>query len=176
MPWPRRETGVDGVRDRKERGDRGPGVPEAIPRGVQRIVADLGLASVDRIWIFPPLVNGRRESGLLTVSVFKEGDDPDRRVLAILPYSAERTGKGLTIESAMAEQGEAPLDRLPRVMEGVVKRTDHDLGDPREVEIQGDPEKLQALLDEFAPELLDPELPPLAPAEASNPPAAEVVS
>ena len=133
------------MKDPYAKGDRGPGVPEAIPRGIQRLGAELGVDTMDRIWIFPPLVSGRKESGLLAVSRFKDGDDPDRRVLTVLPYSAERTGKGLTLESSLEEHGEAPVDRLPRVMEGVVRRAESDLGEPREVEIDGDRERFLAL-------------------------------
>jgi len=155
------------------KGDRGPGVPEAVPRGLQRLAAELGVETLDRVWIFPPLVSGRKESGLLAVSRFKDGDDPDRRVLSVLPYSAERTGKGLTLESSLEEHGEAPVDRLPRVMEGVVKRTESDLGEPREVEIGGSEERFLECLGAFEPSLLDPGLPPLAnvPGEAPEPDA-----
>lgn len=149
------------MKDPHGKGDRGPGVPEAIPRGLQRLWAELGVETLDRIWIFPPLVSGRKESGLLAVSRFKEGDDPDRRVLSVLPYSAERSGKGLVLESSLEEHGEAPVDRLPRVMEGVVKRAESDLGEPREVEIGGSEERLLACLDDFDRDLLDPQLPPL---------------
>ncbi|HSG47818.1 MAG TPA: hypothetical protein VLA43_08410, partial [Longimicrobiales bacterium] len=75
------------MKDPYAKGDRGPGVPEAIPRGIQRLGAELGVETLDRVWIFPPLVSGRKESGLLAVSRFKEGGDPDRRVLAVLPYT-----------------------------------------------------------------------------------------
>lgn len=150
------------MKDPHGKGDRGPGVPEAIPRGLQRLWAELGVETLDRIWIFPPLVSGRKESGLLAVSRFKEGDDPDRRVLSVLPYSAERSGKGLVLESSLEEHGEAPVDRLPRVMEGVVKRAESDLGEPREVEIGGSEESFLAFLADFDRALLDPELPPLA--------------
>ncbi len=144
------------------KGDRGPGVPEAVPRALQFLWAELGPEVLDRIWIFPPLVSGRSESGLLAVSRYAEGDDPDRRILVTLPYSAERTGKGLTLDRTLVEQGEAPLDRFPRVMEGVVHRAESDLGEPTEVEIQGSEERLAECLAEFDTGLLDPDLPPLA--------------
>ncbi|HSG48762.1 MAG TPA: hypothetical protein VLA43_13160, partial [Longimicrobiales bacterium] len=52
-------------------------------------------------------------------------------------------------------------DRLPRVMEGVVKRAESDLGEAREVEIGGSEERFLVCLGEFDPGLLDPGLPPL---------------
>lgn len=149
---------------RREQED-GPGVPEAVPRLLQRVLDELGAGAVDRIWVFPPLVDGRSESGLLAVSRYAGGDDPERRVLATFPYTAERTGKGLTVEGELAEQGEAPLDRLPRVMEGVVARTEKDLGEPRELELEGDEDRFLEILATFEASLLDPELPPLRTAE-----------
>lgn len=118
---------------------------------------------MDRVWIFPPLVQGRRERGLLAVSRF-DGDEPESesRILLTLAYAAERTGRGLSLDQTLDEQGRAPEDRLPRVMEGVVRRTERDLGEPRQVVVGGDPAAFHSLLDEYEPELLDPGLPPLA--------------
>lgn len=146
----------------KKKEDDGPGVPEAIPRSLQRVAAELGLETLDRVWIFPPMISGRSESGLLAVSRFHGGEDLARRILSVFPYVAERTGKGLTLEGALEEHGEAPLDRLPRVMEGVVARTEKDLGDPTEVELEGDEDRFLELMATFDPALLDPELPPAA--------------
>jgi hypothetical protein len=106
------------------------------------------------------MISGRKESGLLAVSRLT-AEDPDRRVLVILPYSAERTGKGLALEGSLEEQGEAPVESFPRMMEGVVRRAEKDLGEPRELEIGGDPSRFLACLDDFDPQLLDPELPPV---------------
>jgi hypothetical protein len=41
-------------------------------------------------------------------------------------------------------------------MQGVVHRSGIGLGDPRTVEISGDPEKFQELMDEFDADLLEP--------------------
>lgn len=150
--------------------DQGPGVPEAIPRTLHRLGLRLDPATLDRVWIFPPLVHGRRERGLLAASRFAaprlgepdapRADGPDApRALFTAPYTAERTGRGLTLEWNLVEQGSAPPDRLPRVMDGVVRRADNALGDPREVELAGDPERFQALLDELGTHLLEQPVP-----------------
>ena len=135
----------------KDEGD--PGVPEAIPRTLQMMARRLGESEIDRLWVFPPLIVGRKERGLVAASCFTE--DGARRLYAA-PYSAERTGTSLSVENGITEEGQAPADRLPRVMQGVVRRSDIDLGEPRTVEIAGDPEKLSALLDEFDADLLEP--------------------
>ncbi len=129
------------------------GVPEAIPRTLQKMARRLGDSKIDRLWVFPPLINGRRERGLVAASCFAE--DGARR-LYTAPYFAERTGTSLTVEGGITEEGQAPSDRLPRVMQGVVRRSEIELGEPRTVEIGGDPEKLRALLDEFDDDLLEP--------------------
>ncbi len=135
----------------KDGGD--PGVPEAIPRTLQMMARRLGESEIDRLWVFPPLIVGRKERGLVAASCFAE--DGARRLYTAL-YSAERTGTSLLVENAITEEGQAPPDRLPRVMRGVVRRSEMDLGEPRMVEIAGDPAKLMALLDEFDVELLEP--------------------
>ena len=48
--------------------DAGPGVPEALPRTLAMVVARLGAERIDRLWIFPPLIRGRREWGLVAAS------------------------------------------------------------------------------------------------------------
>ena len=135
------------------KGEGDPGVPEAIPRTLQMMARRLGESEIDRLWVFPPLIVGRKERGLVAASCFTE--DGARRLYTAL-YSAERTGTSLSVENGIAEEGQAPPDRLPRVMRGVVRRSEIDLGEPRMVEIAGDPARLRALLDEFDVELLEP--------------------
>ena len=135
----------------KDGGD--PGVPEAIPRTLQMMARRLGEREIDRLWVFPPLIVGRKERGLVAASCFT--DDGARR-LYTAPYAAERTGTSLSVENRITEEGQAPPNRLARVMQGVVRRSEIDLGEPRMVEIAGDPEKLRALLDEFDVDSMEP--------------------
>ena len=140
----------------------GPGVPEAIPRTLQGVAGRLGAASMDRVWIFPPRVRGRKESGLLVVSRFALDGDPDRRRLFTASYSAERTGKGLTVDWSLSEEGAAPPDRFPPVVAGVGRRAgDTEVG-PRNIGLEGNPERLAELLGEWDRGLLDPALWPIA--------------
>lgn len=81
--------------------------------------------------------------------------DVERRTLFSAHYTAERTGTGLHLDVTVREQGEAPPDRLPRVMDGVVRRSGDDLGEPREVEIGGDVDRFETLMDEFDPGLFE---------------------
>lgn len=178
-------------------GDAGPGVPEALPRALAALAGRLDPASLERIWIFPPLVRGRREWGLVAASCAarpgsssgargvgaegvgaedvgtEEGEDAagndapkeDGRTLYTVPYAAERSGRGLYLDVTLREQGQAPHDRLPRVMDGVARRSGDDLGDPREVRIDGDPARFAELMDEFDAALFEE---PSQPMQASE--------
>ena len=132
--------------------EAGPGVPEALPRTLQRLASRVEPEKIDQLWIFAPLTKGRREWGLVAVSCFAEGET--RRVITAT-YQAERTGTSLTVDFALAEEGQAPPDRLPGIMAGVERRSELALGDPRLVDVGGDPARFQALLDEFDPGLLE---------------------
>jgi hypothetical protein len=134
--------------------DTGPGVPEAIPRTLSRIVEHLGLETIDRLWIFPPLMRGRREWGLVVASVYTQ--DLERRRLHSASYTAERTGEGLSLVHDLKEQGDAPPDRFPRVMEGVVRRSADELGESREIVLEGKAEAFEELMADFDPKLLEP--------------------
>jgi hypothetical protein len=151
------------------RKDDGPGVPEGIPRTLQGLVDRLGADSLDRLWIFAPRIKGRRESGLVVVSRYAEDGDPTRRSLFTASYAAERTGKGLTVEWSLSEEGTAPPDRLPPVVEGVLRRSGEGDHEVREVGLGGDEERLEALFEEWERGMLDPELWPVAVVEDAAP-------
>jgi hypothetical protein len=129
-----------------------PGVPEALPRTLVLARGRLGAERVDRLWIFPPIRRGRRERGLVAASLFLEGEE--RRRIVTVTWVAERTGRSLTVDHAFHDEGDAPPELLPRVMEGVFRRAGEGYGEPREVEISGDVERFAALVDEFDPALL----------------------
>ena len=129
-----------------------PGVPEALPRVLIRLRQQLGVECLDRLWIFPPSRRGRREQGLIAVSKFLEGEE--RRSLITVSYTAEHTGKGISVEPAFTQEGQAPPDRFAGVMQGVVHRMGDAKGEPREIEIGGSPERYEDLMEEFDEELL----------------------
>ena len=126
-------------------------MPEALPRTLLTLRERLGAERIDRLWIFPPLVKGRREKGLVVASGFT---DSDVRLLHTVTYQAERTGRALTVDSEIFEEGTSPPDRVARVIDGVVSRSQLQLGAPREVEIDGKATLYQELLEEFEAEPL----------------------
>jgi hypothetical protein len=127
------------------------GVPEALPRALECLRERFGAASLDRLWIFPPLRRGRRERGLIALSAFQEGrEGEERRSLVTVTYAAEHSGKeGVKVETSFTHEGEAPADRFPGLMKGVVLRGGEERGEPREVEVAGSAEKLDELLEEM---------------------------
>jgi hypothetical protein len=122
-------------------------VPGAVGRLLAKLAERIGIEAMDRIWIFPPLVRGRKEWGLVAVSCGTE--DPGQRTLVTGRYFAELTGTGVRFEPEFMSEGLAPPDRLTLVMDGVVRRSDLQLGVPREQVIGGDPETFRNLLVEY---------------------------
>lgn len=82
---------------------------------------------VDAVWLFPPRQLGARESGLAVLSVFAEGDDPRRtRTIHTLHYLVEPPApKARPVRTdELEEQGTVPVDRVDRIIEGVLRRLD----------------------------------------------------
>jgi len=125
----------------------GPGVPEARARALSELGERIGAEEIDRIWIFPPIVRGRRERGLLALSLYREGS-PNRSLMS-LRYIAELTGRGVEYTSDLVDEGDVTADRLPRVIAGVARRSEDTVtGDPRLVKIEGSSDQLSLLLAE----------------------------
>jgi hypothetical protein len=112
---------------------------------------------VDAVWLFPARQLGARESGLAVLSTFPEGD-AERRTRAIhtLHYVSDPQPKGPPVRTdELAEQGTVPVDRIDRIIEGVLHRLDvPETPDVRET--GGDPGAWHALLAELAGVMLDP--------------------
>lgn len=121
-------------------------VPDAVGRVLEAIRARLDVNDVDRVWIFPPLIRGRREWGLVAVSA--AAPEPELRTLFTARYSAELKGSGTSLDFEIFAQGDISPDRLPRVMDGVARRSDLQLGDAREVEVEGDLQLFDSLVEE----------------------------
>ena len=130
------------------------GVPSAVAEALRQLRDRLPSEQLDRVWIFPPLADGRKESGVVAAGYFA---GEDRRVLVTLSYRAEETGGGITFEASFREEGEAPKDRLPRVIEGVVERSGIGLGTPHASTLNGDAGALEELIEEWAVLAGDPQ-------------------
>jgi hypothetical protein len=127
--------------------DRNVGVGGALSEAIRRLGAQVAPERIDTLWVFPPRLRGRTESGVIAAGCYMDGE---RRLLVTMAYQAEETGRGIAFSSSFHEEGEAPKDRLPQVIDGVVRRSAEEGGAPRPVSLQGDPALFQALIDELA--------------------------
>lgn len=132
-------------------------MPEALPRTLAGLRERLGVEELARLWIFPPLRRGRTERGLVAASLHLDGGDEERRRVMTVSYAAERSGLDLTVDTSFSEEGDAPPELLPRVMDGVVRRAGEEHGEPREVEIEGSAAAFDVLMEEFDAALLEVE-------------------
>lgn len=127
----------------------GIGVPGAMAMAVRLLLRSVPLPTVRRLWLFPSLLKGRKEQGLLAAEV--EDEVPGRARLVTVRYRAEENGTGISFLPEFREEGEVPADRLPGIMSGVVRRSGLQLGEPREVILAGQPEAVESLLGELEP-------------------------
>lgn len=112
---------------------------------------------VDAVWLFAPRAVGARESGLAVLSSFAEGEgDRGTRTIHTLNYVLEPQAKGPPVRTdALAEVGTVPLDRIDRIIEGVLHRLDvPETPDVRET--GGSAHAWTVLLAELAGVALDP--------------------
>lgn len=101
---------------------------------------------IDRLWIFPPHVAPKRESGFIVLSLLQEDGDDDRRTVVTLRYSMEEVKGRPKAEERVTEEGSAPPERIDRVIAGVLARSGEDDVEPIAAEIGGDPERWTELL------------------------------
>jgi hypothetical protein len=112
---------------------------------------------IDGAWIFPARQLGPRESGLAVLSVFVEGDEARRtRTIHTVRYVLEPPAPRARPVRAdeVAEQGTVPVDRVGRIIEGVLRRLDEpETPDLRD--IGGDVSKWAELLASLSGGVLD---------------------
>jgi hypothetical protein len=124
---------------------------------------------VDAVWLFPARQLGARESGLAVLSVFAEDDEARRtRTIHTLHYVMEPPAPRArpVRRDELEEQGTVPLDRVDRIIEGVLRRLDvPETPDVRET--AGDPGAWAALLAELGGMPPDAAVPPASSDAAS---------
>ena len=117
---------------------------------LQRLPAVLPVDTMDVLWLLPTRRAGNVESTVIEVAAFAE--NPERRRVLTAHFRVTRNNRGQgTVEERVDEHALAPLDALPRVVEGVVRRVGEEVGDapPREVTLAGDAEAWAALIEEL---------------------------
>ncbi len=130
-----------------------PALAAALAAAAERVPPE----RVDAVWLFPARQLGARESGLAVLSVFVEGDERRRtRAIHTLHYLVEPPApKARPVRTdELEEQGTVPLDRVDRIIDGVLRRLDvPETPDVRET--GGDAGRWEALLAELAGVPLD---------------------
>lgn len=132
--------------------------PRLLLATLEGLARRLSLESLDELWIFPPRRHGEIESVVVVATAFVQ-DDADRRRILTAHLTARRSDLRKTrrkvaakpIEPMVVEQGEAPADRIGRVVEGVMRRLDEELAalPPRQVRIGGEVARWEELIAEI---------------------------
>jgi len=110
------------------------------------------VGAIDQLWIFPPRQAGRTESALVVVSAFEGQHDERRRILTARYLARRGSDNKVQVEESLMEHAVAPADRLPRVIDGVLRRLDDELASlsPSERRIGGDADAWVELLTSLA--------------------------
>ena len=83
----------------------GPGVPEALPRAVREMAGRLGHVAIDCLWIFPPMVRGRREWGPGRGQLLRPGNEPQS---GNVPLHGGANGQGSLPRHPAPRRGRSP--------------------------------------------------------------------
>lgn len=131
--------------------------PEPPPTQIQSLLRSLAgrvpPELIDQVWVFPARLRERSETAVVVATAFHP-DDPERRRVLTAHYLARRGEKGkMDVQEMVLDHAVAPAERLPAVIEGVVRRLDDDLAalEPKQRDIGGDVEAWLALLEELGP-------------------------
>ncbi|HEX5726875.1 MAG TPA: hypothetical protein VFX98_15475 [Longimicrobiaceae bacterium] len=114
--------------------------------------------TVDEVWLFAPRQAGARETGLAVLCTYAEGGDDrrERRTLYTVQYEAESRPGGKTERTdTVTEQGTVPVDRVGRIIDGVVRRLGEEHPAPDVRATGGDPAKWTELLAALGAGVLD---------------------
>ncbi|HET9983186.1 MAG TPA: hypothetical protein VFQ38_06355 [Longimicrobiales bacterium] len=104
---------------------------------LEALARAIPIASIDELWLFPPRRLGPAESTVVVVSAFAE--DPGRRRVLTARYSVSQDAKGQpAVQEELTEHGTAPADRIPRLVEGVLRRLDEPAdAAPKHLRVEG---------------------------------------
>lgn len=127
---------------------------------------------IDELWIFPTRRSGKSESAVVVASAYVGPGDDRRRIITAHRTIRPELGKKVAQE-VITEQGIAPAERVPRLVEGVLRRLDEELAalTPRAVRIAGEVERWGELLTELAEAPVQGATPAQTAAPAPGPPS-----
>ena len=121
----------------------------SLPALLEGLAARIDVTTVDELYVFPT----RRVQGVeSTVFVFSVHDEEERRRVITAHLRATRNKRGEpTIETKLDEHATTPPERIPRVIEGVLRRLSEDFAStpPSHAHIDGKDERWRALIDQL---------------------------
>ena len=119
----------------------------SMPALLEGLEKQIDVTTVDELYVFPT----RRVQGVeSTVFVFSVHDEQDRRRVITAHLRATRNKRGEpTIETRLDEHAITPADRIPRVIEGVLRRMGDEFATtpPSFCRIGGNVERWRELVD-----------------------------
>lgn len=119
----------------------------SLPALLEALATQIDPAAVDELWLFPT----RRVAGVeSTVFVLALLEPDERRRVITAHVRATRNKRGEpNIETRLDEHATAPAERLPRVIDGVLKRLSDDYAStpPSNARIACSPERWHAVID-----------------------------
>lgn len=121
----------------------------SLPALLEGLGPRLDVATIDQMYVFPT----RRVQGVeSTVFVFSVHDAEDRRRVITAHLRATRNKRGEpSIDAKLDEHGTTPAERVPRVIDGVLKRLSEDFAStpPSHCRIEGSTERWHALIEQL---------------------------
>ena len=123
--------------------------PGSLHALVERITEHTPVVTIDYIWLFPARRIAIGESIVVVIGAFD--DDPDRRRVSTAHFTVSRNKKGAaTVNARFVEHGSAPVDAVPRIVQGVLRRLGEDAeASPREEQIGGESARWDELIVEL---------------------------
>lgn len=113
----------------------------------ERLATQIDVTTIDQFWLFPM----RRVAGVeSTVFVLSIQEVEDRRRVITAHVRATRNKRGEpAIDMKLDEQALAPAERIPRIIEGVLRRLSDDFAStpPSTAHIDGSRDRWLALVD-----------------------------
>jgi hypothetical protein len=115
---------------------------------VERVAGHVPVSIIDYLWIFPPRRIAVGESVVVVIGAF---DDADRRRVITARFTIARNRRGeASVTTRFDEHGTAPVDAIPRIVQGVLRRLGEDTGaEPQEVAVAGRAQRWDELLVEL---------------------------
>ncbi len=121
----------------------------SLPVLLESLAPRIDVTTIDELYVFPT----RRVQGVeSTVFVFSVHEPEERRRVITAHLRATRNKRGEpTVETKLDEHATTPPERIPRVIEGVLKRLSEDFAatPPSHCRIDRSPERWHALIEQL---------------------------